>query len=192
MSVPTTPPPPYSPTGANTQWTAILGAVVMIPGTAVTPTNTWTRKLECQTDTSYILIDSAGFWLYYSKDEGRAAITPTLGQSERKYFCKDGSKIVLSRDGWLHYDNDRGTQHTYRLQWSIDPIGKGWYARGPSAAPVPTPTATPARPPSSGKVAHRRYDSGVGHSASQYQRRKDDGDSEEDKDPYDPLKKYGL
>lgn len=185
---PNTPPPPYSPAGANAQWTIHHGPLVKTPAVASIPTNTWTRFFECQTDTSRISMNYDGSWLYYSKGE-RAPAKPTAGDSPRKYFCTDGSKIVLSRDGWIEFDNGTGPR-TSRLEWVIDATGKGWHARGPQ----PAPTSMPAYGPTSGRApaSHGRHDSGAGSTMVQHRWKQVDEYSEDEKDPYDPNKKYGL
>ena len=137
---------------------------------------------------SVITLTSDGSQVHYSKGVGRAAATPTGAITQRKYFCEDGSCILLSKDGWIDYDDGAGTRRVISatdLRWHNFADREGWYAYAP-APPAPVFA-------SSALTKHGRHDSaysGGNTSGAKKDREDERSSSEAEEDDYDDMYRY--
>ena len=194
MSPTPPPPPPYSPTGTRAQVAlAPQFEGPMLSATAV-PTTNWTRRFECQTDTSFICLNLDGSWVYYSQGDGKAAAKPTLGRVSRKYFCSNTSSITLNGEGWIEYNDGAGNINTMSaaaLCWHAYAGHPGWYANTPRTEPVPNMSnaLVPRVRPDSGYAAYIVQNTPPPRRS--HERRPKYGD-DEDSDGHNDMYKFGV
>lgn len=188
--------PTYSPPPAYSRKDPLLppstsSSAVAVPITAVVRSAVqWTRHFGCQTDESSITLTSDGSYVHYSKGIGKAPSSPIYSSCVRKYFNADGSSIMLSREGWIQYDNGAGTMHTMTatdLNWHYYPDREGWYAYAIAQTPVIQPVKTSPQ-----SLKHSRHDSGrsTGSRRNKTHGRGRDSDSDSEDDGYDDMYKY--